>query len=183
MKYFVMQDTPELKYAPKLKNWYGKFDVRDISLDGFPKLPNIQQFAIEQSDNTTFTDVILFPFLLVSPIFKDVINLYRERCFFCNVLLTDQVKRESKMYYLPVLDEATNIEIRKKEYKDGVCISGNDESEDEGIDLNRHFFWIRDSGKRHIILSMDMAESLIRREITGLGLCEVELHCKSNDGK
>lgn len=87
------------------------------------------------------------------------------------------------MYYLPVLDEATNIQMRKKEYKDGVCNSGNDESEEEVLDLNRNLFWIRDSGKRHIILSMDITESLIRREITGLGLCEVELYCKSNDGK
>lgn len=39
MKYFEIQDTPELKYAPKIKNWYGKFDVRDIKLESYPKLP------------------------------------------------------------------------------------------------------------------------------------------------
>lgn len=31
MKYFEIKDSPELKYAPKLKNWYGKFDVRNIN--------------------------------------------------------------------------------------------------------------------------------------------------------
>ena len=30
MKYFEIKGSPELKYAPKLKNWYGKFDVRRV---------------------------------------------------------------------------------------------------------------------------------------------------------
>ena len=37
MKYFEIQDSPELKYAPQLKDWYGRFDVRDIRIDTFPK--------------------------------------------------------------------------------------------------------------------------------------------------
>lgn len=176
MKYFVMQDSPELKYAPKLKNWYGKFDVRNICLDGFPNLPKVQQFVLEPFDNTMFTDVILFPFLLVSPMVQEVIKMYRERCFFCNVILIDQLKKESRMYYLPVLDETMDIRLQKKQYINGVCISENQEIWEEKLELDRNIFWVRDSGKRHIVLSMDMAESLIRRGITGLSLCEVEMY-------
>lgn len=52
------------------------------------------------------------------------------------------------------------------------------EIQGERIELDRNLFWVRDSKKRHIILSLDMAESLIRRNIMGLGLCEVELYNK-----
>ena len=30
MKYFVLQDSPELKNAPQITRWYEQIDVRDI---------------------------------------------------------------------------------------------------------------------------------------------------------
>lgn len=178
MKYFQVQDTPELKYAPKLKNWYGSFDVRDICLDKFPQLPEMQLFIIEPSQKTQFTDIILFPFLLVSPMVQEVIKMYRERCFFRTVILLDQLNQESRMYYLPVLDETSDIHLKRIEYKNGKRLSDAQVAGGERLNLDRHLFWVRDSNKRHIILSMDMAESLIRRGVTGLGLGEVELYSK-----
>lgn len=175
MKYFEIQDTPELKYAPSLKDWYGKFDVRDIKLDTFPKLPDMQLFIIEPSENTIFTDIILFPFLLVSPMVQEVIQMYRECCFFRKIILLDQLHKESRLYYLPVLDEASDILLQRKKYKNGVCVLEKQKPEGEEINLCRNLLWVRDSNKRHIILSMDMAESLIRRNVTGLGLAEVIL--------
>lgn len=178
MKYYEVQDSPELKYAPRLKDWYGKFDVRDIRLDTFPKLPDMQLFIIEPSEETMFTDIILFPFLLVSPMVQEVIKMYHERCFFRNVILLDQLNKESRLYYLPVLDETSDIQLQRIEYKNGTCITDRPKAEREEISLDKNLFWIKDSKKRHIILSMDMAESLIRRGIIGLGLCEVKLYGK-----
>ena len=85
MKYFEIQDTPELKYAPRLKGWCGKFDVRNIKLDTFPRLPEKQIFFIEPSENTIFTDIILFPFLLISSKVVEVIRMYKDCCFCRNV--------------------------------------------------------------------------------------------------
>lgn len=183
MKYFEIQDSQELKYAPRLKDWYGKFDVRDIRLDTFPKLPDMQLFTIEPSERTDYTDIILFPFLLVSPMVREVIEMYRELCFFRRVVLLDQKKMESECYYLPVLDETSDIRLRRKTYKNGVCISDDTIIKEERIYPDRNLFWVRDSKKRHIILSMDMAESLIRRGVSGLGLCEVELYDKEEEGR
>lgn len=184
MKYFQIQNTQELKYAPRLKDWYGKFDVRDIRLDTFPKLPEMHLFLIEPSERTDYTDFILFPFLLVSPMVREVIEMYRELCFFRRVVLLDQQKKESESYYLPVLDETSDILLRRKLYKNGVCISDDSIKKKGRIYPDRNLFWVRDVKKRHIILSMDMAESLIRRGVTGLGLCEVELYEKDmEEGK
>lgn len=175
MKYFEIQDSPELKYAPQLKDWYGKFDVRDIRIDTFPKLPDMQLFIIEPSENTIFTDLILFPFLLVSPMVQEVIKMYREHCFFRKVILLDQKNKESRLYYLPVLDETNDIQLQRIQYTNGKEVLDPTDMRGERIELDRNFFWVKDTKKRHIVLSLDMAESLIRREITGLGLCEVKL--------
>lgn len=176
MKYFEIQDSPELTYAPQLKNWYGKFDVRDIRIDTFPQLPDMQLFMIEPSENTIFTDLVLFPFLLVSPMVQEVIKMYRERCFFRKVILMDQMNQESRLYYLPVLDETRDIELQRIQYTDGERIQETSNTKGKRLELDRNLFWVRDSKKRHIVLSLDMAESLIRRGITGLGLCEVQLY-------
>lgn len=176
MKYFEVQDTPELKYAPQLKNWYGTFDVRDIRLETFPKLPDMQMFLLESSENTVFTDIILFPFLLISPMVLEVIKLYHECCFFRNVILLNPFNQESKLYYLPVFSEISNIQLYKKKYDNGNNITDMVIPQKEAISPDNNIFWVRDSKKRHIILSMDIAESLIRRGVTGLGLCEVELY-------
>lgn len=179
MKYFEIQDSPELKYAPQLKDWYGKFDVRNIRIDAFPKLPDMQLFMIEPSENTVFTDLILFPFLLVSPMVQEVIKMYRERCFFRKIILLDQLNGESRLYYLPVLDETNDIVLQRIPYINGVGIPETSDIGGEEIELERNLFWVKDSKKRHIIVSLDMVESLIRRGITGLGLCEVQLYGKN----
>lgn len=175
MKYFEIQDSPELKYAPKLKNWYGKFDVRDISPLGFPKLPERELFFIESSENTIFTDIILFPFLLISPMVRDVIQMYREVCFCRDIILLDQQSGKSMVYYLPVLDETRSVQVVGKSFKNGVCLSEPELLNREKLYIDRNLFWVRDKNKRHIVISMDMAESLIRRNVIGLGLREIAL--------
>lgn len=165
MKYFELQEGPELKYAPRLENWYGKFDVRDIGLEGYPRIPKKQLFTIEPSENTIFTDIILFPFLLISPKVMDVIKMYKELCFYTNVILLDQVSGKSELYHLPVFNETKKIFIREKQGKASKA----------SVILDTNVFWVRDSLKRHTIISLDLAESLLRRNITGIGIKEVEL--------
>ena len=84
--------------------------------------------------------------------------------------MADQAKRESTIKYLPVLDETRQISLESGRGKEGLCV-------------DRNLFWVRDTKKRHSIISMDMAESLIRREVTGLGLCEVTLWDKEGKEK
>lgn len=176
MKYFEVQDTPELKYAPKLRNWYGKFDVRNIRIDLFPRLPDMQLFITEPLESMVFTDIILSPFLLVSPMVYEVLRMYRERCFFKKIILLNQLQRESRLYYLPVLDETNQLSLHRVEYKNGFLYSERRDISGRKTEVPLNLFWVRDSKKRHIIMSMDMADSLIRRGVRGLGLCEVELY-------
>lgn len=165
LKYFELQDTPELKYAPRIENWFGQFDVRDIGLMGYPRLPERQLFTIEPSEHTIFTDIILFPFLLISPKAMDVVKMYKELCFYRDVILLDQTSGKSELYHLPVFNETEKILIREKQ----------DESSIGSVILDKNIFWVRDSIKRHTIISLDLAESLLRRNITGIGIKEVEL--------
>ena len=140
--------------------------MRDICIKKYPDLPKRELFVIESSEKTIFTDIILFPFLLLSPNVMDVIKMHHERCFYREVILLDQLNGKSELYYLPVFDETEKLLIRNRE----------DLMQEEEVNLKKEIFWIRDSFKRHTIISLELAESLLWREITGLGIKEVKLY-------
>ena len=147
-KYFELQETPELKYAPRIKNLFGKFDIRTIQLETYPKIPDRQVFIVEPSNKT-------FP--------------------------THQLQRKSQLYFLPVFNETKALCVESKEYDNGKNISKQTKQQGEKVFVNKNIFWVSDSLKRHTILSMDIAESLIRREVFGLGLKEVELYRETEE--
>lgn len=107
--------------------------------------------------------------------------MYREHCYFRKMVLLDQKNQKSKLYYLPVLDETSDIQLQRIQYTNGKGVPELMDIKGERIELDRNLFWVKDSKKRHIILSLDMAESLIRRGIRGLGLCEVKLYSKNGE--
>ena len=175
-KYFKLYDTPELKYAPRIMDLFGKLDIRDIQLKTYPKLPERLVLFVEPSDKNIFTDIILSPFLLVSPAVLEVIKMYKDICFYREVILIDQLQRKSQLYFLPVFDETSVLRAVEKEYENGMCISKPPEQYGERVAVSKNIFCVIDSSKRHTVISMELAESLIRRGIFGLGLKEVELY-------
>lgn len=181
MIYFKMTDAPESKHEPQLKNWYGRFDVRDITLKSYAKLPDREMFFVESESNMQFVDIIHSPFLLVLPRVKEVIKMYREVCFMKEIVLFDQQNEKMQLYYLPVFDETNQIQLVTYRYKEGACVSWDKQRRKEEIPIKKHIFWVREGDKRHTILSLDLAESLIRRGITGLGLEEVGLYQKGQE--
>jgi len=178
MKYFKIQESPDLKYGPRLENWYGKFDVRNIRIEQYGKLPENMLFALEPAEKVIFTDIVLFPFLLVSQTVRNVIEMYRDTCLFRNLILLDQKNKKSQLYYLPVLDETERIQLVGKTYGKNGRISYVENHPGKPITINKNIFWVRDSMKRHTIISMDFAEALLRRKVTGLGIQEVLLYDK-----
>ncbi len=178
MKYFEIEDTPELKYAPRIQDWYGKFDVRDIKLETYPKLPKRQLFMVDPIENMVFTDFILYPFLLVTPKVMEVISMYKELCFYRDVILLNQLKRESQLYYLPVFNETNELQVIEKIYEEKMKEPILQAEKREKVNVSSQIFWVNDSIKRHTIISLDLAESLLRRGVFGLGIKEVELFRK-----
>lgn len=171
MKYFMIQEAPESKYAPKLENWHNEIDIRDIGMKTYPELPEMQLFTVTPSERTIFTDIVLFPFLLVSPKVMEVIRMYRERCFYTDVILLDQVSGKSELYHLPVFDETDKLVIGEAQGGKSGSIH----------DIGKHIFWVCDSSKKHTVISLDLAESLLRREVTGLGIKEITLYMKDEE--
>jgi len=172
MKYFELTlNSVIYKNAPSLINWYGIQDVRLIKWDSYHKLKNRNIYTIESSTETVFTDIISFPFLLVSSKVKDTIQMYGDKVVFKETILLDAKNQTDKVYYLPVMQENSKIKLAyAMKTKNSVCNKNVPEWVNE-----RNIFWISEKGKRHTIINLDLAESLLRRKAIGLQLKEVHL--------
>lgn len=92
-------ETPELKYAPRIGNLFGKFDIRNIRLDKYHLLPERQVFFIGPSERSIFTDIILSSFRMISPMVLEIIRMYKEVCFSREVILVIRQQRRSQLYF------------------------------------------------------------------------------------
>ena len=93
MKYFLMQTDPLYVDAPVLQDWRGKVDRTKIKPGLSHQLPARIILNIYPNAHTTFTDIVDFPFLLLSKTCMDVVNcmsrrLYRSRSY-CWTLKTE----------------------------------------------------------------------------------------------
>lgn len=177
MKYFELTLNRDIyKTAPKLINWYRVQDVRLIKWETYHKLQKRQIYNIEPSSETIFTDIVSFPFLLVSPMVKNVIKMYGDEVIFREIILMDSQNEIEQVYYLPVMRENLEIELSNIMKNDNLNYHKN---LPQWI-VNKNIFWVSQKGERHTIISLDLAESLLHRGAIGLQLKEVRFITKDN---
>ncbi len=183
MKYFELVNTLELKYAPKIKNSRTKVEEKDIQSKSFSQLPQTQLWVLEPSERIIFTDIILFPFLLVSPNVKKIIEMHQADCCYRDIILLDEVSGKTKLYHLPMLYETNQLQIisRKRGDMEGWQKLREESSARRPV-IKSNIFQVRDTLMQHTIISLELAESLLSNRTFGIGLREVELIMKVKDG-
>lgn len=177
MKYFELtlnRDT--YKTAPKLINWYRVQDVRLIKWESYHKLQKRQIYNIEPSPKIVFTDIVSFPFLLVSSMVKNTIAMYGDEVVFKEIILMDSQNELEQVYYLPVMRENFEIELSYMKRNANMDYHKN---LPQWVG-KRNIFWVSQKGERHTIINLDLAESLLHRNAIGLQLKEVRLTTKGN---
>lgn len=180
MRYFIVEVNPAYQSAPVIINWYGKFDVRMINPKEHHKLPKRKLLMIQNYKNTVFTDIITFPFLLVSEKVYDVIKIYEPRTPFKQIVLLDSVNQAAQLYYLPILavcdclSEKSELNLDKSVIRRAVIEP--EETQDKS------FFRIGGVKNAYYVMRLDLAESLLRRDVKGLGLKLVDI-CTNKSSK
>ena len=106
---------------------------------------------IERTKNFIFPDLMMNVYPLISERFREVLLLFDIEVFIKRVLLIDKNSRAIKSYYLL--------------YTDNLLTA----------DFNKSFKAVRDKDKKiKFIVSLDFAESFIRRGVRGIEFIEVE---------
>lgn len=130
------------------------------------------QFEIKENNRSVYIDFIENPVPLVSDKLKELLGKYEERIFLKPVLLADIKHLRQDVYWLLVPDSMDCLSSKSEFNKNGtvkrIVI-------DENKIRFRKVFKIKGILENLIILRLDVAESLLRRDFTGIRLKKVEM--------
>ncbi|MDE6951981.1 MAG: hypothetical protein K2P64_13860 [Lachnospiraceae bacterium] len=164
MKYFIIS-VDNNYVAPSPLRWQGILDRKTLHEKKSFQIPEHLLFSVENHMQMMYTDIIVFPCFMVSEMVMNVIKKYNPFIKFVRILFYDQEEKRSMIYYLPFLNKMTGLNckgngelvLNRSEWKDRVI----GEVEDN-------------KNKLHIVVRMDLAESILRRNAIGVGLAEIE---------
>lgn len=172
MKYFILEQGKQYNRDPQIKGWYGKLDMHFLKQVG-AGLKDRMIFEVDVTEFTLFPDILVKPVLMVSADMRDIIIKYERHVFFKEVLFLDSERTKGYTYYIPFLPLVDC-------FTDATCYSKNKSRVESGVVdseklWNRHIVEAEGINGQCIVVSLDLAESILRRGLIGIGLREVNL--------
>lgn len=173
IRHFFIHTNPEYINSPDIINWFDLIDKKNISLENAHKLPNRELLYVKSNPNLIFTDVISFPFFIVSTKVKNVIKLYEPTVLFKQLVLLDAENEQCSLYHLPILPQVECLSEksiltldRSKIIKAAI---------DHRLLPDTSIFKLAGVKDEYIVARLDIVESMLRRQVEGVGLTPIEI--------
>ncbi|AQS08719.1 hypothetical protein CLOBY_08290 [Clostridium saccharobutylicum] len=173
MDYFLLKQDEESKNVPVLMDVFNKVDVRNINLLNAHKIDEILIFNVKCTDETEFLDILDRNLFLISEKMKKIIEKYDSGILFKIIPLIDLTHDRQENYYMPIfeeiecLSEKAELNLNKTVVKKIIL----DKEKIKG----KKIFKIKESSKTLVVVRLDVAESLLRREFKGVCLKRLEI--------
>ncbi|AJH01455.1 hypothetical protein LF65_04926 [Clostridium beijerinckii] len=173
MDYFLLKQDEEYTNSPVLIDVFKKIGVRNISLLNAHKIQDIIIFNVKCTDETEFLDILDRNLFLISEEMKKIIEKYDLRIIFKTIPLIDLERGKQGNYYMPIFEEIEALS-EKSEWNLNKTVVKRIILDKEKI-KDKKIFKIKESEKTLIVVRLDVAESLLRREFKGMCLKRLEV--------
>ena len=173
MDYFLLKQDKRYSNTPQIIDLFKNINTKDLNL---LKADNIQDnncFYVKSHDNIDYLDVLEIPIFLVSKELKKILEKYNRNMIFKMFALIDYEKKEQNFYYLPIFEEIEALS-EKSEFNLNKTIVKKIILDEKKI-KNKKIFKIKESDKTLIVVRLDAAESLLRRDFNGIILEKLEV--------
>jgi len=173
MDYFLLKQDEEYTNAPRLMDVFKNMDVRNNNLLNAHKIEEIVIFNVKCDNETEFLDIIDRNLFLISEEMKKIIEKYDSEIIFKTIPLIDLPHERQENYYMPIfeeiecLSEKAELNLNKTVVKKIIL--------DKEKIKNKKIFKIKESSKILVVVRLDVAESLLRREFKGMYLERLEI--------
>lgn len=173
MDYFLLKQDERYTNTPRLIDLFNKIDVRNINLLNAHKIEDIIVFKVNTSDTSEFLDILDNQLFLISKPMKEIISKYDNDILFKTLAFIDKRHNRQENYYMPIIEEidalsdAAELNLNKTVVK--KLILNKEKIQGKKI------FKIKESSKPMIIVRLDVAESILRRNFKGIKLERVEI--------
>ena len=173
MDYFLLKQDEEYTNAPVLIDVFKKIDARNINLLNAHKIEDIIIFNVKCTDETEFLDILDRNLFLISEEMKKIIEKYDLGIIFKTIPLIDLERGKQENYYMPIFEEIKALS-EKAEWNLNKTVVKKIILDKEKI-KDKKIFKIKESEKTLIVVRLDVAESLLRREFKGMSLKRLEV--------
>lgn len=173
MKYFIIETDKKMINQPQIVDWYNKINEKDVHPHSYNKIPKRNMFMVKAKEPVEFADVVSFPFFLVSETIKEVLSLYEPNMVYKTVVFLNPKKEIHFVYNLPTLDEIDCLSSESTFNMDRSIIThpviNCKKLKDKAL------FYIGNISSRYVVARMDFVESILKKNVKGIMLREVEL--------
>ncbi|GIO31564.1 MULTISPECIES: imm11 family protein [Paenibacillus] len=168
MDYFILQQDERYTNIPVLQDLRQKIDIRHMNRLRAHHLADTTIFHVKAAADADYLDLLASQLFLVSERFRPVIEMYEPACIFKHIPLMDLAHGKQHLYYLPIFDEVEALSPNSEFNLDRSVIKKVILQKEKVA--GKRIFRVQESEQPLIVVRLDVAESLLRRDLTGIRL-------------
>lgn len=174
MEYFVLTQSKRVIHPIKIYALDSSIYKYSMTLEQMEKLDDLRVAYFEHTNGVEMSDILVAPTFLITTPIKKVFSLYDEAMRFKGVQLftTDEEDQTAPLYWVPLCKEIACIHRDTSKYDNGLVKTL---VLDEQAIHGESIFKVKGLVESKIIITLPVAESLLRRKLYGIGLEKVEV--------
>lgn len=180
MKYYRIEQDEKIHHLPQMMNWFNVINERYLHKGYYHMIQDKTVIYIRHDEDVVFPDVIIYPFQCITELIKKKIAQYEPNMGFRTLFLVDKNNKNFQKYFIPFLSEYDCMHNKS--------ITNPDRSKINKIVLNKakiphskSIFLLAGVNTRCVIARVDLVEGILRKDVYGLKLTNVELEEDEND--
>ena len=168
MDYFLLKQDERYTNIPILIDVVKKIGPMNIHRLKAHKLPDTIIFYVQADKETSYIDLLDRQLYLISDRLKKIVEKYEPDTLFKMLPLINLKQQRQENYYLPIFEELSALSPNSEFNLDKSVIKTLvlDAEKIKG----KKIFKIKESSKPLVVVRLDAAESIVRRDFTGIRL-------------
>lgn len=173
MEYFALRQDERFANVPVLQEVQRKIELRHIQRLKAEHLSDTTLFHVRADQDADYPDLLTNQLFLVSERVKQVLEMHEPDCSFKLVPLIDLEHSRQALYYLPLFPEIEALSPYSEFNLDRSVLRRP--VLEQGKLGNRRMFQVKESMRPLIVIRLEVAEGLLRRDLIGIGLQRLEV--------
>ena len=170
MKYFLIEADDRIP-QPQFLDIHQILSPKMLTAKNSKSLPQVTTLKISHPKGLEFMDIISKPMFLISEPFMELVHTYDSNIQIKHMVLFDGINQRLSLYGLPILEELECLD-QSTVFDKGRILKY--EIILKSTFLNYSIFKITGLSKPHIVANLDLMESILRREVLGIKITELE---------
>lgn len=174
MKYYMIQQDRNFANLPQLINWYQTIDERKLHKGSYSDIPRKSMIYVKHDKKLFFPNILLFPFLMIDKQVMETLLMYEPNMGSAIVFLVDRMGDAFQYYKIPFLKEVDCMSEKSELNLDKSVIKRLVLKKSK-LPVNVPLFMIKGVNTRCVVARMDFMESVLKNNICGIKLVEIEI--------